>query len=121
MCPCQDPASHICSPRLRGNHRRLTITVTGHQTAVTMTGTMAGTMVRHLRRIRGNIRASIRVNIKVSIRGNIRASTTPVAVTGMTHALVSRAIHRMTSAMQTEAAMEGRGVKHVCSAVGFSA
>ena len=86
---------------------------------------MTGTMARHLRRIRGNIRvnirASIRVNIKVSIRGNIRASTTPAAATGMIPALVSRAIHRMTSAMQTEAAMEGRGVKHVCSAVGFSA
>ena len=78
-------------------------------------------MARHLRRIRANIRASIRVNIKVSIRANIRGNTPPAAATGMMLVPINRAIHRMTSAMQTEAAMEGRGVKHVCSAVGFSA
>ena len=105
----------------------------GPTTAATTTDTMAATMARRLRRIRVSIRGSSRANTPVSIRAstkvnipantrvNIQASMTPAAVTGMIRARASRAIHRMTTAMQTEAAMEGRGVKHVCSAVGFSA
>ena len=105
----------------------------GPTTAATTTDTMAATMARRLRRIRVsirgssrasirvNIRANTRVNIPANTRVNIQASMIPVAVTGMIRARASRAIHRMTTAMQTEAAMEGRGVKHVCSAVGFSA
>ena len=97
----------------------------GPTTAATTTDTMAAIMARRQRRIpasnRGSSRASIRVNIRANTRVNIQASMTPAAVTGMIRARASRAIHRMTTAMQTEAAMEGRGVKHVCSAVGFSA
>ena len=86
-------------------------------TTATTTDTMAATMARRLRRIPASIRAST----PASTQGSILASMTPAAVTGMIRARASRAIHRMTTAMQTEAAMEGRGVKHVCSAVGFSA
>ena len=85
----------------------------GPTTAVTTTDTMATIMARRLRRIPASIRANTPVNIQ--------ASMILAAVTGMIRARASRAIHRMTTAMQTEAAMEGRGVKHVCSAVGFSA
>jgi hypothetical protein len=101
----------------------------GPTTAATTTDTMAAIMARRLRRTpastRANtpvsIQASTKVNIPANTRVNIQASMTPAAVTGMIRARASRAIHRMTTAMQTEAAMEGRGVKHVCSAVGFSA
>ena len=93
----------------------------GPTTAATTTDTMAATMARRLRRIRVSIRGSSRASIPANTRVNIQASMIPAAVTGMIRARASRAIHRMTTAMQTEAAMEGRGVKHVCSAVGFSA
>jgi hypothetical protein len=86
------------------------ILTAGTMTAVTTTGMMGVTMARHSLRTKASIRASTRVSIK--------GSMIPAAVPGTILGRARRAIQRMTSAMRTEAAMEGRGGKHVCSSVG---
>ena len=72
--------------------------------------------------LRGNPRRPTITAPGILTAGPMTVGTTTAGMTtGTMPAPAHRAVHRMTSAMQTEAAMEGRSVKHVCSAVGFSA